>query len=99
MEAEEAEGWEETRDTLRRRRSQVKPGVIFSCRFPPGWNASPVGHDCNRGRSSFTSEFKRFKAISSTQAVVARQPQIRNRLQVTLYSGISRGGIAPKRKR
>lgn len=57
MEAGEAEGWEETRNTPRRRRSKLKPGAIFSCRFPPGWNASPVGHDRNCGRSSFTSEF------------------------------------------
>lgn len=62
--------------------------------MPPQWAMTVTVVD-----PVLQANLQRFKAISSTQAVVARQPQIRNRLRVTLYSGISRGGIAPQRKR
>lgn len=62
--------------------------------MPPQWAMTVTVVD-----PVLQANLQRFKVISSTQAVVARQPQIRNRLRVTLYFGISRGGIAPKRKR
>lgn len=42
------------------------------------------------------ANLQRFKAISSTQAIVAREPQIRNRSWVTLYSP---GVALPRRER